>query len=134
MPRKPKTAEPSSRDKLSKHFLETFERDFAAHGVGVIEKLRERSPEKYVELAGKLVMTTEPPGDGFDSAQSMEEIGRKLLQSVGLPEDAATDEQIARAVELNDQFVADLTQVAQGHFGTELMGMTLQAEIDKPPQ
>src|SRR5262245_33793787 len=38
--------------------------DFETYGVGVIEKLREMSPEKYVELAGRLIMTTEPPQDG----------------------------------------------------------------------
>ena len=37
----------------------------------------------------------------------MQEIGLKLLQSVGCPEGAATDEMIAKAVELNDQFVAE---------------------------
>ena len=110
-PRKTKAAEPSLRAKLSAAFLEAFEADFAAHGVNVIEKLRERSPEKYAELAGKLIMTTEPPQQGFNEAQTMEEIGRKLLQSVGANELALTDEMIARAVELNDL----LSQVATGH-------------------
>src|SRR5262249_57774408 len=37
---------------------------------------------------------------------NQDEIGRKLLQSVGMPEDAATDEMIAQAIEANDEFVA----------------------------
>ena len=52
-------------------------------------------------------MTAEPPQDAFESAQTMQEIGLKLLKSVGCPEGAATDEMIAKAVELNDQVVAD---------------------------
>jgi hypothetical protein len=115
MARKPKTAEPSLRAKLSAAFLEAFEADFAAHGVNVIEKLRERSPEKYAELAGKLIMTTEPPQDGFESAQTIQELGLKLLKSVGCPEGAATDDMIAQAIERHDQYVADLTQIAAGH-------------------
>ena len=89
--------------------------DFSTYGVSVIEKLRERPPEKYAELAGKLVMTTEPPGEGFDSAQTMQEIGLKLLKSVGCPEGAATDEMIEQAVEANDEFIARLSAIAQGH-------------------
>jgi len=115
MPRKSKAAEPSSRDKLSKHFLEAYLADFSTYGVSVSEKLRERSPEKYIELAGKLVMTTEPPGEGFESAQTMQEIGLKLLKSVGCPEGAATDEMIEQAVEANDEFVARLPAIAAGH-------------------
>jgi len=115
MARKPKTAEPSLRDKLSAHFLEAFEADFAAHGADVIEALRNKSPDKYADIAARLIAATEPPSDGFESAQTMQEIGLRLLKSVGCPEGVATDDMIARAVELNDQFVADLTQVAQGH-------------------
>src|SRR5262245_41608766 len=108
-PRKPKSAEPSLRAKLSAAFLEAFERDFAANGVNVIEKLRERSPEKYAELAGKLIMSTEPPQDGFESAQSMQEIGVRLLKSVGLAdEDLMTPAMIEEAIEANDRFITEL--------------------------
>jgi len=110
--RKPKGAEPSLRAKLSAAFLEAFQSDFEAHGVEVIQKLRERSPEKYAELAGKLIMTTEPPGDGFNE---MEEIGRKLLQSVGANELALTDDMIEQAIAANDTFIARLGQIAAGH-------------------
>ena len=115
MGRKPKAAEPSLRAKLSAAFLEAFERDFSTYGVSVIEKLRERSPEKYAELAGKLIMTTEPPHDGFNEAQTMEEIGRKLLQSVGANELALTDDMIEQAIAANDAFIARLGQIAAGH-------------------
>ena len=45
----------------------------------------------------------------FNSAQSMTDIGRKLLQSVGFasPDDAS----IAEAVEANDAFVDQLQQI-----------------------
>jgi hypothetical protein len=50
-PRKQKYGEPSLRDKLSESYLRAFEADFAANGVAAIEKLRERNPAKYSEIA-----------------------------------------------------------------------------------
>jgi hypothetical protein len=41
----------------------------------------------------------------------MQDIGRKLLQSIGLPE--PTDEQIEAAIETNDKFIARLEQIAR---------------------
>jgi hypothetical protein len=52
--RKLKPEEPSLRAKLSTAFLEAFERDFAANGVAVIEALRNKSPDKYAEIAARL--------------------------------------------------------------------------------
>jgi hypothetical protein len=117
-PRKPKSAEPSLLDKLSMNFLAAFERDFETHGVDVIEKLRERSPEKYAELVARLIATTEPKKDGFESANSMEELGRKLLLSVKAPDDAITAQMIADTIEANDAFIAKLEAIrdsAQGN-------------------
>jgi hypothetical protein len=39
-----------------------------------------------------LIATLKPELDGFHNAKSMEDIGRKLLAAVGLPELEATDE------------------------------------------
>jgi hypothetical protein len=108
-------AEPSLRDKLSAAFLEAFEADFQIHGAGVIEALRSKSPEKYAEIATRLIAASEPPRDGFDAADTMEELGRKLLQSVGLPEDAATSEMIERAIEANDRLIDELSRIAACH-------------------
>jgi len=51
------------------------------------------------------------PGD-VNNAQSMEDIGRSLLQSVGLSAPSPT--QISAAIQLNDAFVDGLERIAQG--------------------
>src|SRR5262245_57074838 len=82
---KQKAAEPSARDKLSPGFVKALEADFRVYGTGVIEQMREADPTRYIELCGKLVMTVEQPAlDGFEQCKSMEEIGIKLLKSVGM--------------------------------------------------
>jgi len=43
--RKPPKSQSSLRERLSANFLAAFEADFQTHGVSVIEKLRENSPE-----------------------------------------------------------------------------------------
>jgi hypothetical protein len=107
-PRKPK-AEPSLRDKLSAAFLEAFQSDFEANGVAPIEQLRLKSPEKYSEIATRLIAASEPPSDGFEQCNSMEEIGVRLLRSVGLH--APTEEQIEAAILANDKFIAKLEAI-----------------------
>ena len=107
--RKPKPTEPSARDKLSASFLKAFQNDFETYGVETIEKLREESPSKYAEIAAKLIATFEPKADGFESAQSMEDIGRKLLQSIGFHD--PDDNSIREAVELNNTFVDGLQAI-----------------------
>jgi hypothetical protein len=118
-PRKPKPTEPSLRDKLSHEFLRAFESDFEAFGVEAIKALREKSPEKYSEIAARLIATTEPKSDSidFNSANSLQEIALKLLQSVGVNEFEATDNMIQAAIEANDNFIARLMAIrdeAQG--------------------
>jgi len=54
------------------------------------------------------------PGD-INSAQSMDDIGRSLLQSVGL--NAPSSAQISKAIALNDAFVDGLERIAQGAEG-----------------
>ena len=110
-PRKPKSAEPSLRDKLSAAYLEAFQADFAANGTAVIEQLRNKSPEKYAEIAARLIAATEPQPqqEGIAAANSMEDVGRRLLQGVGVPE--PTDEQIAAAIKANDRFIEQLEAI-----------------------
>ena len=115
MPRKSKGAEPSLRDKLSAHFLEAFEADFEQHGADVIQKLRDKDPKAYAEIATRLIAASEPPSDGFSEAQSMDELGRKLLCSVGANELALTDAMIEQAVAAHDELVARLSQIAAGN-------------------
>jgi hypothetical protein len=110
---KSKATEPSLRNRLSQSFLEALEADFKLHGAAAIEKMRASHPERYVELTGKSIMSTEPPLDKIDfkSAKSMPEIGLKLLQSVGLDEHAATDDMIEQAIKTNDNFIAKLEAI-----------------------
>lgn len=111
----PASSPPSLRERRSANFLAAFEADFQTHGVSVIEKLRENSPEKYAELGAKLIAASEPEPEGFESCQSMEEVGRKLLQSVGVDEFAITDGMIEAAIALQDRFTDELSRIARGN-------------------
>src|SRR5215475_14306365 len=102
MRKKPKANEPSLRDKLSAAYLEAFEADFAANGVSVIEQLRNKSPEKYAEICSRLIAAAEPPrGDGAADANSLPELGARLLRSVGMAEDAISESAIEEALAAN---------------------------------
>jgi hypothetical protein len=110
-PRKTKTGEPSLRDRLSASFLRAFESDFEVHGVNVIEQMRQKAPEKYAELAARLIaVAEEPPSAGdFSKCETMQDIGRKLLEQIGLSD--PDDDAIAEAVQLNDGFVSALEAI-----------------------
>jgi hypothetical protein len=115
-----KAQQPSARAKLSAAFTEAFERDFAKHGVGVIEKMREKYPEKYAELAAKIISTVEPPVSGFESANSLQEIAAGLLKSVGCKENVMTDEMIEQTCKAHDLFVEQLQGIAaMGQMATD---------------
>ena len=92
--------------------LRDFTADFKAHGKSALEQVRTRSPEKYLELSTKLAalvaaLKTEP--DLFDNTQTHEDIGRKLLQSIGFrdPDDASIEE----AIKIQNAFVAQLEAI-----------------------
>jgi len=114
-PKKPQAGEPSLRNKLSQAFLEALEADFREYGKSVIETMRQKDPTRYAELAGKLILTAEqsPAGIDFKSAKSMQDIGRKLMQSVGMDERTITAEMIQAAIEANDRFIAALESIAK---------------------
>ena len=66
--------------------LRDFVADFKLHGKRALEQVRLESPSKYLELASKLaalVAALKPPQSAFHDANSMQDIGRKLLESVG---------------------------------------------------
>ncbi len=81
------------------------------YGVGVIEKLRANSPEKYAELAAKLVMQEQNTPDPSDNStpKTSAQIAEKLLADVGLnvPSDADCDEALA----LYDQLISGLEAI-----------------------
>src|SRR5262245_5958180 len=112
-PRKPKPSEPSVRDKLSAKFDADLLADYEVHGSKAIEQAREKSPEKYLETVGRRIAAVEPTSDGFESCKSMEEIGIKLLESVGFPRDIQTPSMIQAAIEANDAFIAKLGEIGQ---------------------
>src|SRR5262245_41073166 len=110
-PRKPKASEPSLRDKLSAQFMKDFEEDFAANGKAVIEQLRQRSPEKYADIAARLIAQTEPPNpNDLSQAKSLAEVARMLLQGVGLRD--PSDQQIEQAMAANSRLMCELEQIA----------------------
>ena len=49
----------------------------------------------------------------FSKAESMQDLGRMLLQSVGLP--APSDDEISLAIEANDTFVETLERIRDDH-------------------
>jgi hypothetical protein len=111
-PRKIKASETSLRTKLSQSFLETLEEDFRLYGKAVIEEMRQKDPTRYAELAGKLIMATEPPVNAvsFKEAGSLHEVAVRLLQSVGLHE--PTEDAIEQAMEANSTFINTLQAIA----------------------
>ena len=114
--KKPKTKEPSLRDKLSQLFDEALLANFAAKGASVIEQMCKDDPTRYAELVGKRIMAADPKPDGFESCDSVEELGRKLLKSVGLDnEEAITPDMIQAAIAAQDEFVAQLARIAGGN-------------------
>jgi hypothetical protein len=111
-PRRPKP-EASLIDQLSAP-LRSFVTDFKAHGANTLELVRERNPEKYVELSTKLIAliaTLKSEPSGFHNTKSMADIGRELLKSVGCDEDWMTDGVIEEVIKENDIFIAKLEAI-----------------------
>ena len=101
------------RLRLSAAFLESLERDFAQNKDEVIQALRKESPRDYAALLGRLVMTSDPPGEkGFADANSMRDIGLRLIVSMGVPKEEVTDQQIDLAVIANQNFLNRLEEIA----------------------
>ena len=102
----------SPRDRLSADLLQNFAEDFAANGVAVIQALREKSPEKYAALAATLIAQAEEPSDELDfaGANSMDELGEKMLRSVGC--EKPTPRMIKAAIKANNQFIARIERIA----------------------
>jgi len=117
---KPKRPKPDASllDQLSAP-LRHFVADFKTHGPNTLDRLRERNAEKYIELSIKLItlistLRTESDLD-FKSAKSMEDIGAKLLKSVGVDEGRINDELIAAAIAANNEFIAQLEAIRDRH-------------------
>jgi hypothetical protein len=110
-PRRP--SQPSARAELSADFLRSFQADFKIHGKEAIERMRQEAPAKYAEIASRLIAASDPPSDeGFKNANSMRDIGLRLLVSVGVDREAVTDDMIDLAVIANDNFISRLEEIA----------------------
>src|SRR4029077_17320 len=94
--------------------LRDFVADFRTHGKSALEQVRLESPSKYLELASKLaalVATLKPSQSAFHDANSMQDIGRKLLESVGTDNAAITEDMIQEGVAANDRLIAQLESI-----------------------
>jgi hypothetical protein len=110
---KAKPAEASLLDQLGVP-LRDFVADFKLHGKRALEQVRLESPSKYLELASKLaalVAALKPAQSAFHDANSMQDIGRKLLESVGTDNAAITEDMIQEAVAANDRLIAQLESI-----------------------
>jgi tRNA G37 N-methylase TrmD len=116
-PSKPKAAEPSLRDKLSKNFLEALEADFREYGKDVIEQMRTKDPTRYAELAGKMIMTAEPRNESIENSRNMHEVAIALLKSVGF--NSPDDNSIEQAIKANDAFINRLQAIYQCAMASE---------------
>jgi hypothetical protein len=110
-PKRPKPNEPSLLQELSGP-LRDFVADFKLHGKSALELVRQRSPEKYLELSTKLlplVAALNPGKSDFADCHSVNDIGVKLLESVGFasPDDAS----IREAIALNDALIDGLQAI-----------------------
>jgi hypothetical protein len=121
-PRKSKSSGPSLRSRLSADYLKAFQSDFEENGPAVIAELRQKSPEKYAEIASRLIAQAEPPSDDFDKAQSMRDLGIGLLKQVGMAEENITEQMIEAAIEAQDELVRKLELIAALDIGLEIAG------------
>jgi hypothetical protein len=112
-PRKAKPTEPLLIDELNQP-LRDIVNDIKAHGLDALQTVREKSPEKYLELATKLlplVAQLNPAQSELAECKSVGDLGVQLLKSVGLTEDQMDGDLIAEAVAANDAFIQRLEEI-----------------------
>jgi hypothetical protein len=110
--RKSKNADLSLRDKLGENFLRAIQSDFEINGAAVIEQLRLKSPEKYTEIAARLIAATEPSANMDAQPNSTWEIGKNSLLEIGCNEFEISDEMIEQAIAAHDRLVTELKTIA----------------------
>jgi hypothetical protein len=94
--------------------LRDFVADFKLHGKSALEQVRERSPEKYLELSTKLlplVAALNPGVDDFSDCKDMQDVAVRLLRSIGLSDFEMTPDMLEDAKKLNDRFIDDLQAI-----------------------
>jgi hypothetical protein len=94
--------------------LRDFVADFKLHGKNALEQVRERNPEKYLELSTKLlplVAALNPGVDDFSDCKDMQDVAVRLLRSVGLSDFEMTPDMLEEAKKLNDRFIDELQAI-----------------------
>jgi hypothetical protein len=116
MAKKAKLDEIDMRRDLTASFVTKLRDKWLQVGDRVLDDLAEKQPEKFALLVGQIVpremLLTGGKGD-FSGCQTQADIGRKLLEQVGL--DSPRQDQIERAAEENILFIARLETIASGH-------------------
>jgi hypothetical protein len=103
----------------------------------LLRNVRARNPERYLELATKLlplIVQLNPAGSDFSGCNSMQDIGTKLLLSVGITD--PTDEQIASAIKANDDFIQrhrGSQHLRRWTSGSRIDGNAAAISASKPP-
>src|SRR5262249_31759105 len=95
--------------------LRDFVSDFKTHGKSALETVREKSPEKYLELSTKLlplVAQLNPGASGLSDAQSQNDIAFRLMRQMGVDEYDISESMLGDVSEANDKFVARLRTIA----------------------
>jgi hypothetical protein len=123
MARRPqKPDEPSLLDQLSGP-LRDFVKDFQTHGKNVLEQVRQRSPEKYLELSTKLaglVAALKPEVNPLTKAKTHEEVAMLMLKQNGVAEDQMTASVIESVVAANKDHVDQLEAICAAAQGITL--------------
>src|SRR5262245_62196002 len=112
-PSKPKPAKQSLVEELSEP-LRDFVADFKTHGKSALETVRERSPEKYLELSTKLlplVAALNPGADDYSDCKDLRSLAIKLLKNVGVDEFTMSEDMIQEALDANNVFIDRLQQI-----------------------
>ena len=65
-------------------------------------------------------MALNPAANEFSDCQNMNDIGARMLKSVGADESVVTDDMIAQAIRVHDEFVARLEAIRDRALGEEL--------------
>jgi hypothetical protein len=112
MKRKAKADEPRVVDRLASDFTKAIEAQWREHGEAILDAMRAKDPTKFAELVARLIPPEPPPASPFAQAKSERDGGRVLLQIIGTPEWAISDELADRAVAAHDRFVDELKLIA----------------------
>jgi len=102
-----------SRHDLSNDFVKALADDWKQHGIKTIERVREQTPERYIETISKIVpremlLASDRPAQ-TNEVKDSKEIADRLLADVGL--DLPSDNARERAIRAYDEFILALEAI-----------------------